>query len=668
MSGDPPLSPEPSSAESGTDEAELGALRREIVSLRTQLESAEGRLADQRRSRLGLAARVVRAAVQDPTRRRSLGRDLAHALLDRSIAEAVPRAVSAGVALPQFDPPAGPVARPDLTVAAILDPFSEIAFRYEWNQVTFGPDDWLAALNARRPSMLFVESAWNGNDGRWRLHMTGSASPSDELRSLVGWFRDRGIPTVFWNKEDPPNYDRFVATAALFDHVFTVDADCIAAYRRDLGHDRVAFLPFAAQPRIHNPIQRGAGRVYDVAFAGSYFAEKHPERRVQMEYVLGPARDFGLHIYSRLQNVDRRYQFPRRYEKHIVGSLRYDQILATYASYKVFLNVNSVTSSPTMCARRLFELSAAQTPVVTGPAASVERFFGDDVTVISNADETRAELSTLLRHDELRDRRGLRAHRRVFDEHLYGHRVNTVLQAVGLPASASSQTVSIVVPTNRPAQLDHVLGFVGRQLHPQIQLVLVLHGFDVAEPELVSRAKEVGIDELVVRFADAGLKLGGCMNLGLAAADGELVAKMDDDNWYGPHYLTDLIRAFDYTAAEVVGKWAHLVHLEGSGATLLRFPEAEHRYVKLVQGGTIVVRRSTATELRFDDLPRRVDTTFLHKVGAAGGSVYSADRYNFVSVRRADSAGHTWKVTEQQLLAGRTNLLFYGEPYTHAEV
>ena len=101
---------------------------------------------------------------------------------------------------------------------------------------------------------------------------------------------------------------------------------------------------------------------------------------------------------------------------------------------------------------------------------------------------------------------------------------------------------------------------------------------------------------------------------------------------------------------------------------MLRFPEAEHRYVKLVQGGTIVVRRSTATELRFDDLPRRVDTTFLHKVGAAGGSVYSADRYNFVSVRRADSAGHTWKVTEQQLLAGRTNLLFYGEPYTHAEV
>ncbi len=46
---------------------------------------------------------------------------------------------------------------------------------------------------------------------------------------------------------------------------------------------------------------------------------------------------------------------------------------------------------------------------------------------------------------------------------------------------------------------------------------------------------------------------------------------MDDDNFYGTHYLTDLVRALDYTGADLVGKWAHLVHLESSGATLLRF-------------------------------------------------------------------------------------------------
>jgi hypothetical protein len=484
----------------------------------------------------------------------------------------------------------------------------------------------------------------------------------------VAWCRDDGIPTVFWNKEDPPNYDRFIETARLFDHVFTVDADRIPAYHRDLGHERVALLPFGAQPRIHNPVQRGAGRIFDVAFAGTYFAEKHQERRAQMQYVLDPARDFGLHIYSRLQHLDSRYQFPQRYAPHIVGNLPYERMLAAYTSYKVFLNVNSVTTSPSMCARRLFELSAAQTAVVSGPAQSVGGYFGDDLTVVTDAEQTRAELSVLLRHDDFRERRALRAHRRVFDEHLYEHRVGTVLETVGLPVTSAVPPVTVVVPTNRPAQLDNVFEFVGRQLHERIQLVLVSHGFDIAKADLTRRAKEAGIDELVVRTADYAGTLGACMNLGLDAADGEFVAKMDDDNWYGPHYLRDLVRAFSYTDAEVVGKWAHLVHLQRSGATLLRFPEAEHRYVKLVQGGTIVVSRSLAQQLRFDDLPRRVDTTFLEKVTAAGGKVYSSDRFNFVSIRRANADGHTWKITEEQMLARRANLLFYGEPYTHAEI
>jgi Glycosyl transferases group 1/DUF based on E. rectale Gene description (DUF3880)/Glycosyl transferase family 2 len=669
MTGEPmPLSPEPSVEESGTEEAEVGALRREVAALRTSLEAAVGRLADRRGSRVGLAARVVRAAAKDPVRRRTLGRDLARALLDRSAAPAPSSAPSGPVTLPEFAPPEGPVARPDLTVAVLLDPFSELAFRYEWSQVTFGPDDWLETMVKRPPSLLFVESAWNGNGGRWRLHMTVAGGPSEQLRSLVAWCRDRGIPAVFWNKEDPPNYDRFIETARLFDHVFTVDADRIPAYHRDLGHDRVALLPFAAQPRIHNPVQRGAGRTYDVAFAGTYFAEKHPKRRTQMEYILDPARDFGLHIYSRLQHLDSRYQFPPRYVPHIVGNLPYERMLAAYTSYKVFLNVNSVTTSPSMCARRLFELSAAQTAVVSGPAASVEGFFGDDLTVVNDAEQTRAELSVLLRHGEFRERRALRAHRRVFDEHLYTHRVDTVLEVAGVPVTSPDRSVTVVVPTNRPARLDNVFDFVGRQLHEQIQLVLVPHGFEVPEAELNRRAKEAGVDELVVRVADSAMTLGTCMNLGLDAADGEFVAKMDDDNWYGPHYLRDLVRAFSYTDADVVGKWAHLVHLQGSGATLLRFPEAEHRYVKLVQGGTIVARRSTAVRLRFDDLPRRVDTTFLGKVAAAGGRVYSADRFNFVSIRLADSGAHTWQITEEQMLAGRADLLFYGEPYTHAEV
>jgi len=568
----------------------------------------------------------------------------------------------------RVDLPTVAPARPDLTVAVILDPFSELAFRYEWNQVAFGPHDWRAVLERTRPDLLFVESAWQGNavarrgkaEGRWRLHMTRNDRPSPELTALVAWCRAEGIPTVFWNKEDPPNYDRFLETARLFDQVFTVDAERIPDYQRDLGHDRIDLLPFAAQPRIHNPVRRSP-KTQDIAFAGTWFAEKHPERREQMAYVLGPARERGLHIWSRLQRGDRRYRFPRSYRRHVVGSLPYERMLAAYTSYKVFLNVNSVTRSKTMCSRRLFELSAAQTAVVSAPAASIEPFFGGTIEVVENAEETARALDVLLSNAEYRDRLALQAHRRVFDEHLCSHRVDAVLRSVGLAGPRSeTPVVSVIVPTRRPERLAHVLATIGTQSHRAIELVLVTHGFTVDPPTLD------GVDVVVVPAA-ADLTLGACMNLGVEAATGDLVAKVDDDNFYGTHYLTDLVRALDYSGADVVGKWAHLVHLESSGATLLRFEKAEHRFVEQVQGGTLLMRRTVAERIRFEDLPRRVDTTFLAKVRAAGLTVYAADRFNFVSVRRADTGSHTWPISDKDIMARSSRLLFYGDPTSHAE-
>jgi hypothetical protein len=248
--------------------------------------------------------------------------------------------------------------------------------------------------------------------------------------------------------------------------------------------------------------------------------------------------------------------------------------------------------------------------------------------------------------------------------------VDHVLRSAGVasvPATPDARSVSVVVPTMRPAQLEHVLTQMGKQSHRELQVVLVLHGH--GEPAgLREQAAGLGVDDLVVLEADRALTLGSCLNLGLDAADGDLVAKVDDDNFYGRHYLRDLVRALDFSGADVAGKWAHLVHLESTGANLLRFPDHEHRFTDLVQGGTLLTRRSLARELLFDDLPRQVDTTFLRRVRRSGGTVYASDRFNFVSVRRADAGSHTWQISEKELMTRSSRLLFYGDPYSHAEV
>ncbi|WP_431897098.1 glycosyltransferase family protein [Nonomuraea sp. bgisy101] len=568
------------------------------------------------------------------------------------------------VEVPAVKWPTGPVNRPDLKVAVILDDFSRMAFRYEWDQIEFGLRDWPAIFEEKRPDLLFCESAWHGNQGRWRYQMTGTNAPKQELKDLVEWCRAEGIPTVFWNKEDPPNFDFFIDTARLFDYVFTCDGDMVPKYREVLGHDRVDVLQFAAQPRVHNPIQQKQGRLHDVVFAGMYFRDKHPERREQMETVIDPIRELGLHIFARNGSVDDKYAWPEKYEPHIVGELPYDQMLAAYRMYKVFLNVNSVLDSPTMCARRVFELSACATPVVSGWSRAIEETFGPLVPIAREPIESFNQVLHLINSPELRARMGHLAMREVFDKHLFSHRVDQILGFMGRPTQSRSRSISVVLPTNRAAQIEHAISSVAKQRHRPLQLVMVLHGLDIDPVVVADKARMAGISDVVVLPASAEMSLGACMNMGIAAADGELVAKMDDDNLYGEHYLSDLVRAFDYSEAELVGKGAHYTYFEGTNTTMLRLPGLEHRYTWLVQGGTFLGTADMFRSYGFADITRGEDTHLVRRLKEDKVKIYSSDRFNFVYWRSADSSMHTWQADDIKLNRV-AQFSFVGHPESH---
>jgi len=571
------------------------------------------------------------------------------------------RASRGGLAFPELPVPDAPLRRAGLRVAVVLDDFSRLALGFEWQQVAVRPSDWRAVLDAEPVDLLFVESAWHGNGGAWRYHLAGDSAPRPALAELVARCRERGVPTVFWNKEDPAHYADFLATARLFDHVFTTDADRVPDYRRDLGHDRVGVLPFAAQPALHHPVRHGAGHhERDVAFAGMYFTHRHPGRRAQLDLLLGAAlragsrMETGLEIYSRQLGGDERYQFPEPYASRVVGSLPYPQMLSAYRAHKVFLNVNTVVGSPTMCARRIFEITASGTPVVSTPSPAIDAVFAaDEVAQVSAPDEAEHTLRALVRNAELRDRMVHRAQRRIWAGHTYAHRVDDVLRTVGLErwvVTGARPRVSALVSTRRPEQLDHVLGTLAAQSGVDLQVVLLAHG--VALPSAAARAAAAGLTDVVLLDAPAAVPLGECLNRLVAAADGDLVAKIDDDDLYGPHYLADQAAALGYSRADVVGKQAHYMHLAGPGVTVLRYAGREHRFSDRVSGPTIVTRRDLLLDTPFPAVPRGEDTGFLEAVTAGGGRIYSADRFGFVQVRAAEGAAHTWTATDAELLAG----------------
>lgn len=413
--------------------------------------------------------------------------------------------------------------------------------------------------------------------------------------------------------------DADTSWAERVEHVFVDDERSLTAL------PGAELLPPAVQPRLHNP---SVGRP-----------------RQQATAVLGPAVD---QFDSGKQDV------------WDAGSLPVSG--PQVSGYPVVVQRQS---HPWTVLSALAGGSSLLTTSTEGLPADV----AEHVTVVEDDDALRTQLTAHLYQPELAEREGHVLGRIVRRRHSVARRVETLAGLTGRPAGSPERTVSAVVPTNRAHELDNVFANVARQAHKAVQLVLVLHGLDAAALEVEARATAAGLTEVTVVEADSSLPLGACMNLGLEAADGDFVAKMDDDNFYGTHYLDDLLDAFDYTDAGIVGKWAHYVWLRSSGAVVLRSPRSEHRYERLVQGGSMVLKADVARSLRFgDDLPRGVDTDILNRAQREGIKTYSADRYNYVSVRGTDRTAHTWTITDAALMNRAGRLVFFGDPREHVDI
>lgn len=557
----------------------------------------------------------------------------------------------------------------DITVASILDPFSQTAFSYEWNNIAVEPKTWRKQLEQTKPALLFVESAWQGNNSSWLYQLTGSLAPRTDISELVAWCKEHGIPTVFWNKEDPPHFDDFLKSAKLFDVVFTSDVNCVPKYREALGHDRIHVLPFAAQPRMHNPARpHNIRRDREIAFGGMYFRHKYPERRQQMDYLLPAAQKFGLDIFSRQLGADENYQFPEPFDKNVVGSLPYEEMVTAYHAYKVFLNVNSVVDSPSMCARRIFEITACGASVVSPPSPAIERFFPDG-SILTAADEkeTHAHLRALMRSESYRQRLVHRAQREIWKNHTYAARVDQILDSVSLPVPVRERSVSILAPTYRPHAFDSILENAARQAGLDKELIILTHGFEANAADVKAKATDLGLENVRIINAAKSQTLGECLNLLVDAAEGDILTKMDDDDYYGENYLPDLVQALNFSGADLVGKAATYFYFESKDATILSYGAHEHRFTDFVRGATLTASADVFRQHRFEALGRSEDTTFLKSVKTAGGRIYAADRFNYFVRRSADVSSHTWQVADDELFATGDAEVF-GNPIAHVSV
>jgi len=494
----------------------------------------------------------------------------------------------------------------------------------------------------------------------WRVVDQTFPHPADfavvEPQSIGGLTRDRlPEPYVLWatNGGPPTGVDQLVQGAAA---IFVADQDHLEAWRTVAPDARL--LAPATSARVL-PAREREGVA--VVATGPLAPEVAGAAATVVARALRP-----LEEVLDARRVDTGAPLPKVVSRAVTGDGSYADAASAIAGAAVLADGLRRTRHDTWT---VLDAAAAGTPVVTVDGLPSQLA----VATAATEQDYRAELVARLQQPELRDREGLRLRREVLSTHTWGHRAEAIADAVSIRPrssaySTSERSVSAIVPTNRTHELDNVLANLARQRHTDTELVLVLHGLEVDEAELRKRAAEAGVTNLELVGAPASYTLGACLNAGIERASGEVIAKMDDDNHYGAHYLTDLLHGFETSGAQIVGKWAHYVWLQSTGAVVLRHPDAEHTYQRRIQGGSMVFDGDLLRALRFGDLPRAVDSDLLDRALADGVKVWSGDRFNYVSIRGVDRTAHTWTVSDATFLTASGRLEFYGDPRPHVEV
>ncbi len=389
--------------------------------------------------------------------------------------------------------------------------------------------------------MLFVESVWRGKDDLWGGKVQRC---TDEVNELVSYCNAQDIPTVFWNKEDPYHFDDFMASAKLFDFVFTTDIECIPRYKEILGHDKVYLLPFACQPKIHNPVETYR-RKDAFVFAGAYYAY-FSERNTQFASMVKTlAREGDVDIFDRNYNIEEtKFKFPEAFRGFIRGGLAYDEINKAYKGYKYAINLNSMTESPTMFSRRVFELMASNTIVLSNYTIGTQVLLGDLVISTDNMEELEEQVRHLNRKPIFEKKIRLAALRKVMMEHTAQDRLGEIASKV----FSHDRKVSLphVTCVAYAKERKHILSLRKTFLAQSYQnKSMVLVYADDLFPSTEKLEEDESINCISESDREKALKY-------IKSAD--YIAGLHIDDYYGENYLIDLVLAARYSEAGIITK------------------------------------------------------------------------------------------------------------------
>lgn len=497
----------------------------------------------------------------------------------------------------------------ELRVAAIMDRFTLDSYAPECELLELTPSAWQQEIDSFQPDLVFIESAWKGKDDLWFRKI---AHGSKEFFDMAQYCRSKKIPIIFWNKEDPIYTTTFLPVAHASDVVFTTDIDCVEQYKTALGHDRVYHLHFAAQPKLHNPIEK-YDRKNKFCFAGAYY-HRYPKRAEVFDaFAEVFERREGLDIYDRnYGNALPEHAFPERYNPLILGKLDPSEIDIAYKGYLYGINMNSVNQSQSMFARRVFEMLASNTITVGNYARGLKNYFGDLTLCTDDGHTLEEELRKYAGDLNTARRYRLAGLRCALQHHLYENRLAFIVSKVfGQNLLPELPHVQVITCAESEEAAGRAIRAFERQSYQNCSMTLFADVEQVANPHI----------RVLPRCDARGTQVGKL------AGQGEFAAAFAPSDWYGENYLLDMMLTLRYSAYRGMGKASAFVMKDGR-------PVCEDREKAYRPAEKLY---STSAVLRDDVCQDTMIEQFCAGFSAECDGLFAVDEFNYCAGCAEDS-------------------------------
>ena len=430
-----------------------------------------------------------------------------------------------------------------MKIAGIVDEFSALNFENSCQFLNLDVYLYPQQIEVFFPDLLFVESAWFGYKNQWHKKISHY---TEELDKLITLCKSKKIPTVFFNKEDPYHFHRFLITASNFDYIFTTDINSILLYRMNLKSNNIFLLPFGINPLVHNPRQV-KNRLPGISFAGSYY-KKYEERSRDFSTLVNAVTSvMGLTIFDRYFGIpDENYSFPKEFKSFINGSLSPSEVVGN--SYKAFifgLNLNTIKNSESMFARRVLELLACGTIVVSNASDALNLLFPEIIISSDHESPIIKRLKILLDDRILSMKVALSGVRKVLLEHTFQERILRIRNKVFQKNDKHQPPlVSIASFVSNSHQLDWVQDLLSKQTYKNWKCTIFysVESFEGSvDSSIINNIEILQLDNVTAKSIRNFLPSGW-------------LSFFDCRSYYGPNYLLDLILATKYSDLKAFGK------------------------------------------------------------------------------------------------------------------